>query len=586
MKTHPSNLLQVTLVCLVLFFSFSCNKDSDLLAEYVVEKPHSLLVNDVVVTLANNPIVIDPLSNDSFTEPEKVVITEVTPPKMGTAVVNEDNTITYTPDTDQTGTDEFDYSTSVTNPDNTVSKETGSVTVTVTDKTSPDSSIDWGELKAFPTAYGAGAYTSGGRGGTVYVVSNLNNSGVGSFRQAAEAKGARTIVFSVSGTIELTSTLNINNGDLTIAGQTAPDGGITLTGSWIRFYNADNVIMRYIRIRPDYNTSTEGDAVNFLNCSDVILDHVSVSWGSDEVLSVTGDSDRITIQRTLIAEGKTGSILGDSDNPGLSDNLSIHTSLYYNITHRFPNLNTTTRGDILNNVIFNWKYRLSTNMGGQKLNHINNYYSQGCLTEWDSNGARMRLDFKGSIPSIYTSGNLVMPTLQTSTNSNNWNMWQFFVDTNYNGTSVAGRSPLPTAFESKSSFPLLGSPLPLLTAQKAFDDVTNDVGANKRIDEFGNIKNSQDDIDAIYLSNVIKGVCVNYESGSNATYNKTPYYIAFQNKVSNTPLASHNDNYDTDKDGMPDAWEIAKFGDISKAPNGDENGNGYTNIEEYISLID
>ena len=188
--------------------------------------------------------------------------------------------------------------------------------------------------------------------------------------------------------------------------------------------------MRYIRIRPDYNTSTEGDAVNFLNCSDVILDHVSVSWGSDEVLSVTGDSDRITIQRTLIAEGKTGSILGDSDNPGLSDNLSIHTSLYYNITHRFPNLNTTTRGDILNNVIFNWKYRLSTNMGGQKLNHINNYYSQGCLTEWDSNGARMRLDFKGSIPSIYTSGNLVMPTLQTSTNSNNWNMWQFFVDTN------------------------------------------------------------------------------------------------------------------------------------------------------------
>lgn len=139
MKFRPSNFIQLPLATIVLFLSFSCNKDSDLLAEYVIEQPQAFMVNDVVVTLANSPIVIEPLSNDTFKEPEKVTITEVTPPKMGTAEVQEDNTVVYTPNTDETGTDEFDYTTTVTNSDDTVSTETGSITVTVTptDKTSP-----------------------------------------------------------------------------------------------------------------------------------------------------------------------------------------------------------------------------------------------------------------------------------------------------------------------------------------------------------------------------------------------------------------------------------------------------------------
>ena len=139
MKFRPSNFIQLPLATIVLFLSFSCNKDSDLLAEYVIEQPQAFMVNDIVVTLANRPIVIEPLSNDTFKEPEKVTITEVTPPKMGTAEVQEDNTVVYTPNTDETGTDEFDYTTTVTNSDDTVSTETGSITVTVTptDKTSP-----------------------------------------------------------------------------------------------------------------------------------------------------------------------------------------------------------------------------------------------------------------------------------------------------------------------------------------------------------------------------------------------------------------------------------------------------------------
>ena len=132
MKFHPSNFFQLPLATIVLFLSFSCNKDSDLLAEYVVENPESFLTNDVVITLSNNPIIIKPLSNDKFDKPEEVVITEVTPPKMGTAEVQGDNTVLYTPNADESGTDEFDYTTTVTNPDSSVSTATGSISVTVT----------------------------------------------------------------------------------------------------------------------------------------------------------------------------------------------------------------------------------------------------------------------------------------------------------------------------------------------------------------------------------------------------------------------------------------------------------------------
>ncbi|HUH45881.1 MAG TPA: Ig-like domain-containing protein, partial [Arenibacter sp.] len=147
MKLHPSNLVKATLLGFVLTLSISCNKDSDLLAEYVVENPKNILLNDIVIgTLANQPIIIDPIDQETYKEPDKVIITEVTPPKMGNTVINGDNTITYTPDTDKTGTDEFDYTTNITNPDKSVTTETGKVTVTVTDKTPTTKPTDMGEL--------------------------------------------------------------------------------------------------------------------------------------------------------------------------------------------------------------------------------------------------------------------------------------------------------------------------------------------------------------------------------------------------------------------------------------------------------
>ena len=131
MKNHPLNIIKLTLLTFVLLFGYSCSKDTDLIADYVVETPNTILANSIVTTLSNNPIVIDPLKDEVVVVPENVIITEVTPPTLGTAVVNNDNTITYTPDEDKSGTDEFGYTATVTNPDNSTTTATGNVTVNV-----------------------------------------------------------------------------------------------------------------------------------------------------------------------------------------------------------------------------------------------------------------------------------------------------------------------------------------------------------------------------------------------------------------------------------------------------------------------
>ena len=231
-----------------------------------------------------------------------------------------------------------------------------------------------GQVRAFPEAEGFGAFAIGGRGGTVYHVTNLNDSGPGSFRDAV-GTGNRIVVFDVGGWIELASPVGVQD-NITIAGQTAPGQGIGLKNYGLSFSNADNVIARHLRVRQGpYVDSVGRDAVGATGASNVIFDHISASWGRDENFSIT-DSSNITIQNSIIAEGLLNHSMG-----GLiewNNGISIHHSLYVSNNDRNPK----TKGilDFVNNVVFNWgafSYVAGDSAGLSYGNVVNNYFIAG-----------------------------------------------------------------------------------------------------------------------------------------------------------------------------------------------------------------
>ena len=241
------------------------------------------------------------------------------------------------------------------------------------------------QMPAFPGAEGGGRYVTGGRGGKVYHVTNLNDSGTGSLRWALDQSGPRTIVFDVAGTIELKGDLVVYNGDVTIAGQTAPGSGICLRNYALHF-RCNNVIVRYIRSRLGEASGAETDACWSRGQSDIILDHCSFSWSVDETASFYGMTN-FTMQWCYVNESLANAthVKGAHGYGGLWGgwNASYHHNMlahHYSRTPRWV-VEPTGSVDFRNNVTYNWGPVLGCyGAAGGKYNIVNNYYKPGAAT--------------------------------------------------------------------------------------------------------------------------------------------------------------------------------------------------------------
>ena len=473
------------------------------------------------------------------------------------------------------------------------------------------SATAWAQAPAFPGAEGFARYITGGRGGTVYHVTNLNDSGTGSLREALGKSGKRTIVFDVSGVINLKSDLKISKGDVTVAGQTAPGDGITLANYTVTVA-ADNVIIRFIRFRRGnaVNINDGADAIWGRQRKNIMLDHCSFSWSIDEVASFY-DNRTFTMQWCTVAEALTnaghdkgahgyGGIWGGKE-ASFHHNFLLHlqnrvprfNGARYNWggydTSKYPNTIQAERVDFRNCVMFNWGTGgCYGGPGGGYINMVNNYYKAGPATtnktrvtqisKSDSNNGGDN-PFPGYTSRYYINGNYVTAA---GDNAENYD-WKGVVydngiptvngvrcvndSKNYYGEG-AGNIPI------KLNEPIDAGEVTTHSATVAFEKVLAYAGASYR----------RDAVDERYAQETKDGTAT--YTGS-VTGKKG--IIDTQNDVGGWPeLAKETKPADSDKDGMPDDWETAnglnpKLND-SKLYTIDPKGY-YTNLEVYMNSL-
>jgi len=430
-------------------------------------------------------------------------------------------------------------------------------------------------LLAFPGAEGFGKYAPGARGAenpSIYIVNNLNDSGLGSFRDAVSQPG-RFVVFAVSGIIRLQSNLSVA-ANTTIAGQTAPGKGVVLYGRKATFTGANNSITRYLRIRLGVNggASRNDDASGVANGKNMIFDHVSFSWGQDEVFSINWDSkgfepDSITIQNSIIGQGlhrhnhSAGGLIQTSNGK-----ISILKSLYTSNKTRNPKVKGYN--EFVNNVVYNWgnldnpmghtvsgdAYIMGGSAGISQVNVINNYFVSGPLTPSKTTPfSRGTGTFY-----LYAAGN--------------------YFDANKNGLLDGNLVPVdslgyPGLADSNFMSQAFSYPLsqPSMTAAQAFDYVSQQAGATQP---------QRDEVDQLMISEL-------RSKGEKGRYIYTESDVSLPNDgLGNYPVVTPPK--DTDSDGIPDVWE-EKLGlnknDQSDALLPSSGQPGYLNIEVYINAL-
>jgi hypothetical protein len=451
---------------------------------------------------------------------------------------------------------------------------------------------------AFPTAEGYGRFAHGGRGGRVIEVTNLDdyNSAQGdaaipgSLRAAVEAEGPRTIVFRVSGLISLKNTLIIKNPFVTVAGQTAPGDGICLRNFAFGTMGARDVIIRHIRVRVGDARRKATDGMGLASSDNCIVDHCSISWSSDEGFSSRG-AKNITVQRCLVAEA-----LDHSYHYRASDRTKFEAhafaasisgeigSFHHNLLAHCTDRNWSLAGgydkqgryagslDIRNNVVFNWTKR-TTDGGVLRLNYVNNYYKPlpgNLFVKW-----LLKLDpidpTHGE-PRYFMAGNFMEGF---DFEADNWHA--------FNGSADVQRRVRVDA-------PLYESFVKTQTAREAFTNVLANVGATRP---------RQDPIDLRIIAEVGGGK-THYIGTRGPTYDPPgknfpgiidePTDVKDATGSPNSPWPAYRSvapPMDSDHDGMPDDWERRAGLNPNDASdgNGDRDGNGYTNLEEYLNWM-
>ena len=424
----------------------------------------------------------------------------------------------------------------------------------------PSPRPDATSIDAFPGALGAGRAALGGRGGAVLRVTTLNDSGPGSLRAAVETEGPRTIVFDVGGTIRLASPLRIREPRVTIAGQTAPGGGITLRGQPL-LISADDVVIRYIRSRLGDEQGVQADAVTIDRGQRIILDHVSASWSVDETLSI-GSRDRVidavTVQWSIIAESLNLSAHAKGDHGygslvrgNRGARFTFHHNLWAQHRARMPRPGNYLTPDVdpvgpyfefTNNVFYDW---------GQGHAGYNSDKDPATVSTYAfvANAYRRGPDSTGAV--IFE---------EESSAAHAW----------FEGNSVDGVVPAdPWAPVTGDDAP--GYRLPALpawamgateTAAQAHASVLARAGASR----------VRDAVDVRILAGVADG---------------TGRIINSQTDVGGWPdLAPGTPWIDTDADGMPDDWETAHGLDPATADGAaDRDGDGYTNLEDWLNSL-
>ena len=431
---------------------------------------------------------------------------------------------------------------------------------------------------AFPGAEGYGRFAIGGRGGKVVHVTNLNDSGAGSLRDAVENQsGPRTIVFDVAGIIALNTRLVLSDPFVTVAGQTAPGKGICLRKAPFGFTGND-VIGRYLRLRLGAGPTYDGMGLTGANNS--ILDHCSISWTIDEAFSSRGGKN-ITLQKTLISEALNaaghqnyppGTEHGYAATIGGDVGSFHHNLLAHNYGRNWSlgggldgNAYYAGRLDITNNVVYNWGSR-ATDGGAMEVNFVNNYYKPGAGTTIYYALSMQHENTGLGTQRAYFAGN-VMPGKFNESNQTEGRRETFS-----NGDSKK--------YECFVSSPFFPSYVTTQSAENAYKIVLSDVGANQPFFDKHDTR----------IINETKNGTYTYK-GSVTGKPGFPDKESDVGGYENYPTESRPSNWDTDQDGLPDFWEKmigtnpnSASGDFSDS-NADSDHNGYTNLEDYLNWM-